>query len=125
MTSGIELRERRDQRDGPRPCIAGAGDPVRRGATSLIVALVQALGVFVPRGISGGSRPRLRGGGMGSATRHTTNAMVLNDGMACSTGIITHAFPTGRLRTASPRHPRPRAGYQNREDVYRYYELSD
>ena len=100
---------------------------VRRGATSLIVALVLALGVFVPAWAAPAGLDRgFVAVGTGERNTAYDNAMVLNkDGSVRITETITHAFPDGEAKHGITRDIRVRAGYQNREDVYRYYELSD
>ncbi|MFZ1373319.1 MAG: DUF2207 domain-containing protein, partial [Nostocoides sp.] len=54
------------------------------------------------------------------------NAMELRrDGSVAITETIEHIFPDGAERHGITRDIRVRAGYQDRDDVYRYYRLSD
>jgi len=47
------------------------------------------------------------------------------DGSARITETLTQVFPEGQERHGITRDIRVRAGYQNRDDVYRYYQLTD
>lgn len=100
---------------------------VRRAATSLVAALVLVLGVFVPAWAAPTGLDRgFVAVGTGERNTAYDNAMVLReDGSVRITETITHAFPGGQDKHGITRDIRVRAGYQNREDVYRYYDLTD
>lgn len=88
--------------------------------------LLGLLAYAVPAGAS----PNLDRGfvavGTGERVGAYENAMVLErDGSVRITETISHIFPAGEERHGITRDIRVRAGYQDREDVYRYYRMSD
>lgn len=58
------------------------------------------------------------------ASRFAESYVLNQDGSVDITQNITWQFPSGQARHGIDRNVQVRAGYQNREDEYRYYELS-
>ena len=59
------------------------------------------------------------------ATAFDEQYVLNDDGSVDITQTITWQFPSGEARHGIDRNVQVRAGYQNREDEYRYYSLSD
>ncbi|MCE1178502.1 MAG: DUF2207 domain-containing protein [Micrococcales bacterium] len=59
------------------------------------------------------------------ATAFKADYVLGRDGSATVTQHITWQFPEGEERHGITRNIKVRAGYQDREDTYRYYDLSD
>jgi len=99
----------------------------RRALAALVLAFAVLAGVAPAYATASGLERGFVAVGTGERITAYDNTMQLaEDGSVRVTETITHQFPSsGPERHGITRDIRVRAGYQNREDVYRYYRMSD